>query len=100
MVWIEAKLRVRNFSVFNTPLGHQFSQNVGVQSIQRPTHNHALFVGMKLRSFFAKGGDLGLFPTSRNTFLTQSNMEEVGQARNNHIFIFPITWVGVLQKRS
>ena len=81
-------MRVRNFSVFNTPLGHQFSQNVDVQSIQSPTHSQAVVVAIKLRAFFVKGGDLGFFPASRNTFLTQSNMKEVGQVRNNHIFIF------------
>ena len=80
-------MRVRNFSVFNTPLGHQFSQNVDVQSIQSPTHSQAVVVAIKLRAFFVKGGDLGFFPASRNTFLTQSNMKEVGQVRNNHIFI-------------
>jgi hypothetical protein len=51
-VWIEAKLRLRNFSVLNKPLSHQFSQNVGVQSIQSPTHSqHAVVVGIKLRAF-------------------------------------------------
>jgi len=81
---IEAKLRVRNFSVLSTPLGHQFSQNVGVQSIQSPTHSqHAVLVGIKVRAFFAKGGDLGFFSTSRNMFLTQSNVKEVGQVRDN-----------------
>ena len=83
-VSIEAKLRVRNFSVLNTPLGHQFAQNVGVQFIQSPTHSHhAVVIGIKLKAFFVKGGDLGFFPTSRNTFLTQSNVKEVGKVRNN-----------------
>jgi len=47
-VWIEAKLCVRHFLVLNTPLGNQFSQNVGVQSIQSPTHSqHAVVVGIR-----------------------------------------------------
>ena len=75
-VWIEAKLRVGNFSVLNTPLGHKFSQNVGVESILSPAHSqHAVVVGIKLGAFFVKGGDLGFFPTSRNTFFTQSNVK-------------------------
>jgi len=62
-VWIEAKSRFRNLSVLNTPLGHQFPQNVGVQSIQSPTHSqHAVVVGIKLRAFFVKEGDLGFCP--------------------------------------
>jgi len=36
--------------------------------------------------------NLGFFPTSRNSLLTQSNVStEVGQVRDNHIFIFLIT---------
>ena len=71
------------------------------ESIQSPAHSeHSVVVGIKLRAFFVKGGDLGFFSTSRNTFLTQSNVKEVNQVRDNHIFIFLITWVSVLQKRS
>jgi hypothetical protein len=43
---------------------------------------------------------MAFFPTSRNTFLTPSNMEEVGQVRNNHIYIFLVTRVSAFQKRS
>ena len=98
-VWIKAELRVRNYSVLNTPFDNKSSQNVGVQSLQSLTYSqHAVVVGIKLRAFFVKGGDLGFFPTSRNTFLTQSNVKEVGQVRDNHIFIFLITWVSVFKK--
>ena len=79
-VWIKAELRVRNYSVLNTPFDNKSSQNVGVQSLQSLTYSqHAVVVGIKLRAFFVKGGDLGFFPTSRNTFLTQSNVKEVGR---------------------
>ena len=35
-VWIEAKLRVSNFSVLNTRLGHQFSQNLAYSLYKVP----------------------------------------------------------------